>query len=118
MKKNILIVYKSKETYNVLNKILSKLNYKILKASVDNQAIRMIDKHEIDLLISDLELSGFDSLVLLKRIQDKSPDVPILLISSEERKYKHEIIKEFGITEIINFPIEHDTLKLIVSRYL
>ena len=78
----------------------------------------MIDKHEIDLLISDLELSGFDSLVLLKRIQDKSPNVPIVLVSSEERKYKHEIIKEFGISEIINLPIDPDNLELLVSRYL
>src|SRR5260370_252440 len=61
--------------------ILQKKGYRVLTAASGNEALEMLDKEEINLVLSDQMMPGMTGTELTNRIRETYPAMPIVLIS-------------------------------------
>lgn len=84
----VLIVDDNEDVREVAALIISSLGYEVLTAEDAAQALALIDrKHDIDLMVSDIVMSGgVDGVELARRARQVRPDLPILLMSGYPAK--------------------------------
>lgn len=77
--KNILIVEDDIEIHNLIKEILEKEQYKVLNAYSGTEAILLLEKENIDLILLDLMLPGLNGEEIVKRVKG----IPIIVISAK-----------------------------------
>ena len=79
---NILVCDDDKEIVDAIEIYLSQDGYKIYKAYDGEQAIQILDKEEIHLLIMDIMMPKLDGIQAMIRIREKS-NVPVILLTAK-----------------------------------
>ena len=79
--KNILIVDDEKEVLELLSELVEKLDYNPLVASSGRDALDILDKTKIDVILSDMVMPEMDGIELLKRVKARKGDIPFLVIT-------------------------------------
>lgn len=77
--KKILIVEDDNDIHNLIKEILEKENYKIFEAYSGTEALMVLDKEDIELILLDLMLPGLNGEEIIKRIKN----IPIIVISAK-----------------------------------
>lgn len=83
---NILVVDDDKEIVGAIEIYLKKEGYNIVKAYNGNQAIEMIQKMEIHLIILDIMMPEKDGIETLEEIR-KDKSIPVILLSAKSEDY-------------------------------
>ncbi|REE70508.1 two-component system response regulator YesN [Paenibacillus taihuensis] len=90
----------------------------ILEAEDATRAIRLLEEHSVDLIISDIEMPGLNGLELLRWTRDNRPQTLTIFLTGHARfDYAQEALHN-GCFDYILKPVDHDTLKEIVIRAL
>ncbi len=79
--KTILIVDDEFSVRESLEKVLSKAGYATLAASSGNEALSLLAKQRVDLVLSDLKMPDGDGVDLLKNIKRSFPDIEVILLT-------------------------------------
>ncbi|MCI0693897.1 sigma-54 dependent transcriptional regulator [candidate division KSB1 bacterium] len=79
--KTILIVDDEFSVRESLEKVLSKAGYVTLSADSGNEALAVLSKEKVDLVLSDLKMPDGDGVELLKSIKKNYPDVEVILLT-------------------------------------
>src|SRR5512145_1726580 len=79
--KTILIVDDEFSVRESLEKVLSKAGYVTLAADSGNEALAVLSKEKIDLVLSDLKMPDGDGVELLKSIKKNYPDIEVILLT-------------------------------------
>lgn len=82
MERTLLIVDDQPEIVELLKLYLEKENYHILEAYDGSEALQIIERHKIDLLIVDLMMPTINGYQLIKRVRQEL-SVPIIIISAK-----------------------------------
>lgn len=77
--KNILIVEDDVSIHNLIKELLLKENYRVIDAYSGTEALMMIEKEKINLILLDLMLPGITGDEIIKRINN----IPIIVISAK-----------------------------------
>ena len=77
----ILITDDEKSIRNILRDILEFEKYGVLEAENGEEALSMIGKEEIDLVILDIKMKGMDGIEVLEKIKEQIPELPVIMIS-------------------------------------
>src|SRR5215470_2422121 len=80
------------------------------------EALKQIQEHEYDAIVSDIKMPGMDGLALLGQIQELRPDTPTLLITGHG---EHDLAIQAlrgGAYDFIQKPIERDYLVASLRR--
>ena len=77
----VLLVDDDDQVRRALSLLLKNLGYDTLLACEGEEALGVIEKTEIDLMISDVVMPGMDGIQLATKVREDHPDLPILLIS-------------------------------------
>ena len=81
-KLSLLIVDDEIDTLNALKLGLKDENYNILTASSRNEALNIIKSEVIDITVTDLKLKDGSGLDILNFIQDKYPQISVILMTA------------------------------------
>src|SRR5260370_39739497 len=86
--------------------ILQKKGYRVLTAASGNEALEMLDKEEINLVLSDQMMPGMTGTELTRRIRETYPAMPIVLISGvneipPDAIYADRFISKVGGPELL-----------------
>jgi DNA-binding NtrC family response regulator len=79
--KSILIVDDEFSVRESLEKVLSKAGYATLAAGSGNEALSLLSKQKIDIVLSDLKMPDGDGVELLKSIKKSFPDIEVILLT-------------------------------------
>nr|ABD75784.1 PAS/PAC domain-containing protein [uncultured bacterium] len=113
-KANILLVDDRPENLLALEGILEDENYGLFKATSGREALRMVLKHDFDLILLDVQMPGMDGFETAQLIHGKKgvKHIPIIFITaiSKEQKYIHKGY-EVGAENYLFKPIDPDELK-------
>ncbi|MFT4416691.1 response regulator transcription factor [Fredinandcohnia humi] len=82
MTRTILIVDDQPEIVELLKLYLEKENYSILEAYDGQEALHIIQKEKIDLLLVDLMMPSINGYQLIKRVREEL-SIPIIIISAK-----------------------------------
>lgn len=80
---NILVVEDDKNLKKLMITYLKKNSYNIFEANNGMEALDIIDKNYIDLIISDIMMPQIDGYELLKSLRESKYEIPILLITAK-----------------------------------
>jgi FixJ family two-component response regulator/predicted regulator of Ras-like GTPase activity (Roadblock/LC7/MglB family) len=78
---NILVVDDSEAICKALRDVLTLSGYAVRTAPSGERALQILETAQMDLVISDLKMSGISGLQLLKKIKEKSPSLPVVILT-------------------------------------
>ncbi|SFB33276.1 response regulator transcription factor [Clostridium frigidicarnis] len=82
MNNNILVVDDEKELRDLLEINLKNEGYNVFKSSSGEEALEILDREEINLIVLDVMMPDMDGLEVCKRVREKY-NIPILMLSAK-----------------------------------
>lgn len=80
------------------------------------EALRCIQEHDYDAIISDIKMPGMDGLMLLAKIQEIRPDTPTLLVTGHGEQDLTVQALRGGAYDFIQKPVERDYFVVAIKR--
>ncbi|MFH1723477.1 MAG: sigma-54 dependent transcriptional regulator [Elusimicrobiota bacterium] len=101
-----------------LSEGLGSAGYKALTAESAEKALALIEKEDLDVILTDLRLEGASGLELLKEARRLRPEIPVILMTAfADMDSAIEAIRE-GAADYIPKPLQLEGLKLTLNRVL
>ncbi len=114
----ILVVDDEKSILDLLSVVLRKEGYSVLTSLSATQALDIINKEELDLVLTDIKLPQMSGMNILRHVKEKKPDIPVVMITAYGTiKQAVEAFKEGAIDYVVK-PFDMEELKIIVSQGL
>jgi type II secretory ATPase GspE/PulE/Tfp pilus assembly ATPase PilB-like protein/FixJ family two-component response regulator len=102
-----------------LKRIFQDENYQILTASSGSEALRMLEKHSIHLVVSDHRMPGMSGAQLLKQIKERWPEIiRIMLTGYADVQSIMGAVNEGSVYKFITKPWNDEDLRLTISLAL
>lgn len=118
MKKEITILVVDDEPMmqTLLEKILTRDGYRVLSVGDAGQALSVMSREEISLVISDLQMPGMGGFELLKTIKENHPHVAVIIMTAYGDTYSVKDALLLGADEYITKPFKGLEISMIVER--
>ena len=84
---NIMVVDDDMHTRMLLQAVLEKANYSVFTAENGEQALEVMEKHHIDLVVLDIMMPKMDGYEFTKLLRETNNNLPILMVSSKHLPY-------------------------------
>jgi DNA-binding NtrC family response regulator len=78
---HILVVDDERNTCDALEMILRRDGHNVLTAPSGNEALALLEEHEVDLILSDMKMPQMDGLELLRHIKSRYPGLVVVMMS-------------------------------------
>ncbi len=118
MAKKILVVEDSADTRSFMKILMEGYGYEVLEASDGEEAIKIARYEQPDLILMDLGIPTIDGLTTTRIIRglEEGATLPIIALTGYGIDNEHAL--EAGCNELIFKPLDIDSLKHIVNKYL
>ena len=97
---------------------LKQENYTIYTAENGEDALSVMEKHQVDLLISDIMMPVMDGYSLVKALRETKHTLPILMITAKSQLESLEVAFTLGVDDYMVKPIRLEELALRVRALL
>ncbi len=106
MKKVILTVDDEEHILELISYNLERNGYEVLKVLTGEEALEILDQHQVDLVLLDRMLPGIDGIEVLKQIRgDKNKkDLPVILLTAKSEEFDKVVGLEIGADDYICKP--------------
>ena len=104
--KKILIVEDDVDIHNLIKDILKKERYDVISAYSGTEAILLIEKNNVDLILLDLMLPGLSGEELIRKIKD----IPIIVLSAKVSSEDKVNVLSNGANDYITKPFDANEL--------
>ena len=118
-KETILVVEDNKDMRAYVCTLLSK-EYRVLEAEHGEEALRVVQKHTVDLIVSDLMMPVMDGMELSRRIKDNllTSHIPFLMLTAISSDVQEKKSFEIGVDEYICKPFDEEVFLLRIRNIL
>jgi len=120
-KKTILIADDSPSMRAMLVSTIEMLgDYRIVEASSGFEALRLLPREEVDLILTDINMPDINGLELISYLRTNSNylSIPVFIISSEGSRKDIEKGRLLGANEYLIKPFDPARLQELISSYL
>jgi len=95
-------------------------DYQIVEASSGFEALRLLPRGPVDLILTDINMPDINNLELISYLRTNANyrDIPIFIISTEGSAKDIEKGKQLGANEYIVKPFSPDVLQQLIRSYL
>ncbi len=114
----ILVVEDNKNLRKLMITYLKKNNYETLEAEDGEEALDIIDKNHVDLIISDIMMPNMDGYQLTKELRGANYMLPILMVTAKETIDDKREGFLSGVDDYMVKPINMDEMILRVGVLL
>ena len=106
MQKKIMTVDDSPTVRKVLCMALSAAGYQVIEASDGRDALKCVESHSIDLLITDLKMPNMDGLDLIRELRRRPglQYLPIIMLTGESGEDCRTTARDAGVSAFIVKP--------------
>ena len=112
---NVLIVDDDDAVRGILLDLLSD-RYQCNTASTAEEAFQYLEIENYDAVLTDIAMPGLTGIELMKRIQLKDLDTPVILISGKNDEQDSEALIKLGAFAYLNKPFSLDEIEYLVHR--
>ncbi len=104
----------------LLEKLLGKCGYTTLSAENGKQALNLLEKESIDLVLLDVMMPEMSGLEVLKRMREekRTEEVPVIFITAVNESGMREKGFELGAVDYITKPIDNEEVRVRVKTHL
>jgi len=112
----ILVIDDSGFQRKILSSILAGAGYQVVTAEDGEAGFEMARREAPDLVICDLLMPGIDGYTFLKMAREGGLDTPVLVFTSDIQKTTRDICMGLGAFDVLNKPVQRETLVPAVER--
>jgi two-component system, NtrC family, response regulator AtoC len=117
-RKRVLIAEDEQNLRWVLGAIVGREGHEVLQAGDGAEALELLQKHVVHLLITDLRMPRMDGMELLRRARQEWPDVPVVIITAHGTVENAVEAVKLGAFDYIEKPFEHEQIRQVVRKAL
>ena len=114
----ILVVEDNKNIRKLMSTYLRRNSYDVFEAENGEDALDVMDKNHIDLMISDIMMPKMDGYELTKEIRDAGFNMPILFVTAKDSIDDKRTGFMLGVDDYMVKPIDMDEMILRVGVLL
>jgi CheY-like chemotaxis protein len=116
----ILVVENETSNRIFIERVLSIRGYRCLSASNGREALDLLDREQVDLILTDLSMPVLDGYkaTQLMRARPGLENVPIVAVTAFALNDEGEAAKQIGCTEYLTKPFKPRQLLEVVARLL
>ena len=114
----ILVVDDEEAQRTVLAGFLRKRGFEVLTSAGVDEALKLAASRTIDLVLTDLKMSGKTGVDLLDGIREINPEVPVVLMTAFGTVASAVDAMKRGAADFLTKPIDLDQLEVLVGRTL
>ena len=112
----ILLIEDEEGAQQAFRRTLKMAGYEVLIASEGKEGLMLLEKHQPDLVITDIFMDGMEGLETIRAIKEKGKDVPIIAISGSLNDVYLTMGKKFGATSSLAKPFNaHELLDAVAA---
>jgi DNA-binding response OmpR family regulator len=112
----MILLVEDEEAYrDVLARILTNAGYEVLQAADGIEALSLLEKSQIDLVISDILMPRLNGYALVARLRAKWPAMPVILTTGFLAQDAARTMMS-GSVDFIPKPINIETLLDMINR--
>jgi len=115
-KVSILVVDDEPMMRDLLAKILARDGYRVLIAEDGVAALEVLEKEDVAIVLSDLEMPRMGGLDLLKKVKAEYPGIGMVMMTSYGDTYTVKDALLLGADEYITKPFKNHEISLVVER--
>lgn len=96
-------------------------NFEIILAPSGIEALEILDKQLVDIVITDQRMPKMTGVELLKKISKRFPEIPphrLILSGYSEDKHIKEAFEKYKLRQFISKPWEYNDLKNLINDTL
>jgi len=114
----VLLVDDNDSQRRVIEFWLKEERYDVASAGSAEEALRLAEARPFDLVISDIKMPGLSGLDLLARLHERTPDVPVILMTAFGTVNDAVAAMKIGAFDYVLKPLEEETLKVVAAKAL
>lgn len=115
---NILVVEDDASTRKLMEAVFRQEGYNPLLAANGQEALELLDKQHVDLMVTDIMMPGMDGYTLTEELRGAGYELPILMVTAKEAaKDKHRGFL-VGTDDYMTKPIDEEEMLLRVKALL
>jgi putative two-component system response regulator len=114
--KNIMLVDDNKIMLTIFTNQIKNLGFNVYPLLNSQEAFDLLEKEDIHLVITDLEMPNLNGFELTKEIRRRKYDIPIFALTSANFDFTKQEIKQFGFSDFMLKPLDTKILKLKLSK--
>jgi CheY-like chemotaxis protein len=107
----VLLVDDEPRILSALTRALRREGYELLTAETPADALRLIERHAIDCVLSDHKMPGMTGVELIERIAARQPHAGRLLITGWNTEIDPAELTRLGVRRVLSKPWEDVDLK-------
>ena len=119
--KNLLVVDDSRMVRKIISVSLRhEKHIRLYEAASGLEALDKLMETNIDLIFTDINMPNMDGLELIKRCKEdeKFKDIPIIVITTEDRVEDRERSLELGAAGFVTKPLDRESIINITNSML
>jgi nitrogen regulation protein NR(I) len=113
---HVLIVDDELNIRRVLAAMLKREGYEVTSAADGEQALAVLHRTPVHVVVTDLVMPRMDGMELLRRVSSDFPDVPVILITAHGTVDSAVAALKAGAFDYITKPFEQDELKKVIAK--
>lgn len=118
MMPSVLIVDDDDVMRETLFDVLKRAGYEVYSVGSGNEALALIKKNIIDLILLDMRLPDLDGLDVLKKIKEVDTEILVMIMTAFSDVRSAVSAMKSGAYHYINKPFELEELKLLIEKGL
>ncbi|MFZ1037986.1 MAG: sigma-54 dependent transcriptional regulator [Smithella sp.] len=116
MKGRILVVDDDQSMCELIEADLNRHGFQISWYTSADEAFRVLQNKEFDVVLTDLQMPGMDGIDLCNRIVSNRPDIPVIVITAFGSLETAIGAMRAGAYDFVTKPVEMDILALTLER--
>ena len=101
----ILIVEDQQYVSSLLADAVSLQGHEVLVAGGGIEGLALIDRERPDAVFLDIAMPDLDGVEVLRRIRQRSPELPVVVITGEASAQQREDLSRLGVTDFVEKPL-------------
>jgi len=95
-------------------------DYRIVEASSGFEALRLLPREKVDLILTDINMPDINGLELISYLRNNANylSIPVFIISTEGSRHDIEKGRRLGANEYLTKPFDPDRLQALITTYL
>ena len=114
----ILVVDDDKNTRMLLSAVLQAENYSVFTASDGEEALDVMDRHHIDLVVLDVMMPKMDGYEFTRILRQSDNNLPILMVSAKQMPSDKKQGFLVGTDDYMTKPIDEEEMLLRIRALL
>ena len=116
----LLIIEDDTDTLELLQATLEKRGFRVTTCASGAEALAVVPKNSVDLIISDLGMPGMDGFEMIKRLRElpSFQNVPAIALSGYASQKDSEMALAAGFNAHVSKPVNPAELVNLVNRLL